>query len=131
MASSIAAPPALPAPVAPSPVDEALIPKKLVRARPLFDSEILHRALKDSVLKLNPVTLMKNPVIFVVEIGAELVLLFLVRDVVTGAGAIGFELQIDMWLWLTVLFATLAEAMAEARGKAQAETLRKTKTDTI
>src|SRR5204863_2431270 len=85
---------------------------------------------KDSVLKLNPGTLMKNPVIFVVEVGAALVLLFLIRDIATGAGAIGFELQIDVWLWFTVLFATFAEAMAEARGKAQAETLRKTRTDT-
>src|SRR5438034_1769175 len=124
--------PAASSPAPPVAVDESsLIPKKLVRARPLLDPEILRRALKDSVLKLNPVTLMKNPVIFVVEIGAALVLLFLVRDVVTGTGAIGFELQIDVWLWFTVLFATFAEAMAEARGKAQAETLRKTKTDTI
>ena len=83
------------------------------------------------MLKLNPVTLMKNPVIFVVEVGAVLVLLFLVRDIVAGSGGIGFELQIDLWLWFTVLFATFAEAMAEARGKAQAESLRKTKTDTI
>src|SRR6202162_689202 len=121
-----------PVPVAPVPADEtALIPKKLVRARPLFDPEILRRASKDSVLKLNPVTLMKNPVIFVVEIGAALVLLFLIRDIVTGAGAVGFELQIDVWLWFTVLFATFAEAMAEARGKAQAESLRRTKSDTI
>src|ERR1700681_4685691 len=124
--------PAPPAPVAPRPVDEtALIPKKLVRARPLFDPEILRRAAKDSVLKLNPVTLMKNPVIFVVEVGAVLVLLFLVRDIAIGAGGIGFELQIDLWLWFTVLFATFAEAMAEARGKAQAESMRKTRTDTI
>ena len=115
-----------------SPVDESsLIPKKLVRARPLFDPDILRRAMKDAVLKLNPVTLMKNPVIFVVEVGAALVLLFLIRDVVTGAGAQGFEFQIDLWLWFTVLFATFAEAMAEARGKAQAESLRKTKTDTM
>src|SRR5690242_6987964 len=113
-----------------TPADESLIPKKLVRARPLFDPEILRRALKDSILKLNPVTLMKNPVIFVVEIGAALVLLFLVRDIVTGSGDIAFELQIDLWLWFTVLFATFAEAMAEARGKAQAESLRKTKSDT-
>src|SRR3989442_12466714 len=115
-------PPPAPTPTLPSvppPVAETtLIPKKLVRARPLFDPEILQRALKDSVVKLNPVTLMKNPVIFV-------------RDIITGAGAIGFELQIDLWLWFTVLFATFAEAMAEARGKAQAESLRKTKTDTI
>src|SRR5436190_24381304 len=130
MASSTLVPPSSSAAPAPAPSDgSSLIPKKLVRARPLFDPEILRRALKDSVLKLNPVTLMKNPVIFVVEIGAALVLLFLIRDVVTGAGAIGFELQIDAWLWFTVLFATFAEAMAEARGKAQAETLRKTKTE--
>src|SRR5215831_1830093 len=118
-------------PISPSPVDESsLMPKKLVRARPLFDPEILRRALKDAVLKLNPATLMKNPVIFVVEIGAALVLLFLLRDMFTHRGDIGFELQIDLWLWFTVLFATFAEAMAEARGKAQAESLRKTKTDT-
>src|ERR1700694_2229697 len=121
-----------PTPIAPTPVDEtALIPKKLVRARPLFDPEILRRALKDSIVKLNPVTLMKNPVIFVVEVGAALVLLFLIRDIATGAGKIGFELQIDLWLWFTVLFATFAEAMAEARGKAQAESMRKTRTDTL
>jgi len=107
------------------------MPKKLVRARPLLDPEILKRALKDAFVKLNPVTLMKNPVIFVVEVGAALVLLFLVRDIVAGKGAIGFELQIDLWLWFTVLFATFAEAMAEARGKAQADNLRKTKTDTM
>src|ERR1700730_11110952 len=99
MATMTAAP--SPTSVAPPPVDEtALIPKKLVRARPLFDPEILGRAAKDSVLKLNPVTLMKNPVIFVVEVGAVLVLLFLVRDIVAGAGAIGVELQIDIWLWV-------------------------------
>jgi len=123
-------PPPLP-PVSPPPGDESsLMPKKLVRARPLFDPEILRRALKDSVFKLNPVTLMKNPVIFVVEVGAFLVLLFLIRDALEGVGDIRFELQIDLWLWFTVVFATFAEAMAEARGKAQAESLRKTKTDT-
>src|SRR5262245_46377156 len=121
-----------PVPPSPRPVDESsLIPKKLVRARPLFDPEILRRASKDSILKLNPRTLMKNPVIFVVEVGAALVLLFLIRDIITGTGDISFELQIDLWLWFTVIFATFAEAMAEARGKAQAESLRKTKTDTI
>src|SRR5499425_134736 len=129
--TAVAPPPPMP-PLKPSPVDdESLIPKKLVRARPLFDGEILRRAVKDSVIKLNPVTLMKNPVIFVVEVGAALVLLFLIRDIAVGAGNVGFELQIDLWLWFTVLFATFAEAMAEARGKAQAESLRKTKTDTI
>src|ERR1700740_576312 len=105
MATMTAAPvPSPPAAPTPTSVDETtLIPKKLVRARPLLDPEILRRALKDSVLKLNPVTLMKNPVIFVVEVGAALVLLFLVRDMIKGAGNIGFELQIDLWLWFTVL----------------------------
>src|SRR6476660_5041437 len=118
MATSAATLPPPQVPVGRSPVDEtSLIPKKLVRARPLFDPEILQRALKDSVLKLNPVTLMKNPVIFVVEVGAALTGLFLVRDIVIGAQDIGFEVQIDLWLWFTVLFATFAEAMAEARGK--------------
>ncbi|HXN46667.1 MAG TPA: potassium-transporting ATPase subunit KdpB [Bryobacteraceae bacterium] len=109
----------------------ALMPKKLVRARPLFDPEILRRAIKDSFFKLNPVTLAKNPVIFVVEVGAALTTGFLIRDLVAGVGGLGFELQICIWLWFTVLFATFAEAMAEARGKAQADTLRKTKTDAI
>ena len=110
----------------PQPVDTSLMPKKLVRARPLFDPDILRRALKESFIKLNPITLMKNPVIFVVEVGAVLTTLFLIRDIVAGKGGLGFELQIDLWLWFTVLFATFAEAMAEARGKAQAESLRKT-----
>src|SRR5262245_65547067 len=105
MATTTTMTPPPPTPTAPSPVDESsLIPKKLVRARPLFDPEILQRALKDSVRKLNPVTLMKNPVIFVVEVGAALVLLFIIRDAATGRGNIGLELQIDLWLWFTVLF---------------------------
>src|ERR1017187_6466958 len=108
-----------------------LIPKKGARSRPLFDPEILRRAVKGSFGKLNPVTLMKNPVIFVVEVGAALTTVFLVRDAFTGAHNLAFELQIDLWLWFTVLFATFAEAMAEARGKAQADTLRKTKTDAL
>jgi K+-transporting ATPase ATPase B chain len=110
----------------------SLLPATLVRARPLFDPEIVRRALKDSFIKLNPATLIKNPVMFVVEVGAVLVTIFLLRDVFAGhAGGPGFELQIALWLWFTVLFANFAEAMAEARGKAQADTLRKTKTDSI
>ena len=114
-------------------VDDAttLIPKKLVRARPLFDRELVGRAVKESFVKLNPFALLKNPVIFVVEVGAALTLLFLIRDAIAARAGVGFELQIDLWLWFTVLFANFAEAMAEARGKAQAETLRKTKTDAI
>jgi potassium-transporting ATPase ATP-binding subunit len=110
----------------------SLLPGRLARARPLFDPEIVRRATKDSFLKLNPFTLLKNPVMFVVEVGAAMVTIFLLRDVFTGvAGKQGFELQIALWLWFTVLFANFAEAMAEARGKAQADTLRKTKTDSI
>jgi K+-transporting ATPase ATPase B chain len=108
-----------------------LVPKRLVRARPLFDHELVGRALKESLVKLNPVTLFKNPVIFVVEVGAALTTLFLVRDTFVGASGIGFSLQIALWLWFTVLFANFAEAMAEARGKAQADTLRKTRTDSM
>jgi potassium-transporting ATPase ATP-binding subunit len=115
----------------PPPVEDpgTLISTKVARARPLFDPQLLRRAIGDSFRKLNPVTLMKNPVIFVVEVGAVLTTGFLIRDLATGAHNLGFELQIDLWLWFTVLFATFAEAMAEARGKAQADTLRKTKTD--
>lgn len=109
----------------------SLIPKKLSRARPLFDPEIVSRAFTASFAKLNPVTLMKNPVMFVVEVGAALTTVFLIRDVLIGAGSIGFSLQISLWLWFTVLFANFAEAMAEARGKAQADSLRKTKTDAL
>ncbi len=115
----------------PPPISDStsLIPKNLKRSRPLFDPEIVRRAMLASFGKLNPVTLAKNPVMFVVEIGAALTTVFLVRDLFVGAAGIGFQLQIAIWLWFTVLFANFAEAMAEARGKAQADTLRKTKTD--
>ncbi len=113
------------------PETSSLLPPKLGRSRPLFDSEIVRRAIRDSFVKLNPVTLLKNPVIFVVEVGAALVTVLLLRDAFTGAKGLGFEIQISLWLWFTVLFANFAEAMAEARGKAQADTLRKTKTDSI
>jgi K+-transporting ATPase ATPase B chain len=110
----------------------SLLPKKLVRARPLFDPEIVRRATLASFGKLNPVTLMKNPVMFVVEVGAAMTTVFLIRDMFSAAGAgIGFQFQISLWLWFTVLFANFAEAMAEARGKAQADALRKTKTDVL
>jgi len=115
----------------PTPQDDptSLLPKKLVRARPLFDREIAGRAVRASFAKLNPFTLAKNPVMFVVEVGAALTTIFLVRDLFTGGVHIGFSFQIALWLWFTVLFANFAEAMAEARGKAQADTLRKTRKD--
>src|SRR5579883_849509 len=123
-------PPKTPTP-APQEDSTSLLPKKLVRARPLFDPEIVRRAMKASFAKLNPVTLLKNPVMFVVEVGAALTTIFLIRDLFAGGAMIGFQIQIAIWLWFTVLFANFAEAMAEARGKAQADTLRKTKTDVI
>ncbi|MEO7144462.1 MAG: potassium-transporting ATPase subunit KdpB [Bryobacteraceae bacterium] len=109
----------------------SLIPKRLAHGRPLFDPAIVKRAVGDSLGKLNPLTLAKNPVMFVVEVGAALTTVFVVRDAFVGTAGIGFSVQIALWLWFTVLFANFAEAMAEARGKAQADTLRKTKTDTI
>src|SRR5215470_639750 len=82
----------------------SLLPKKLTRSRPLFDPEIVGPAVRASFVKLNPVTLLKNPVMFVVEVGAALTTIFLVRDLVSGAAGIGFTLQITLWLWFTVLF---------------------------
>ncbi|HTG59326.1 MAG TPA: potassium-transporting ATPase subunit KdpB [Terriglobia bacterium] len=115
------------------PIDDetTLLPKKLVRARPLFDSEIVKRAITESFVKLNPLAVAKNPVMFVVEVGAAITTVFVVRDIVIGASGLGFSVQIALWLWFTVVFANFAEAMAEARGKAQADTLRKTKTDSM
>ena len=104
---------------------------KGVRSRPLFDPEIIGRATKESFVKLNPRIVAKNPVMFVVEVGAALTTAFVIKDAVTGAGGLLFGIQIALWLWFTVLFANFAEAMAEARGKAQADNLRKTKTDTV
>src|ERR1700751_2822607 len=104
---------------------------KGVRSRPLFDPEIIRRATKESFVKLNPRIVAKNPVMFVVEVGAALTTIFVVKDAVTGAGGLLFGIQIALWLWFTLLFANFAEAMAEARGKAQADNLRKTKTDTV
>src|SRR5438445_9161180 len=104
---------------------------KGVRARPLFDPEILRRATKESFVKLNPRLVAKNPVMFVVEVGAAVTTVFVIKDAITGVGGLLFGVQIALWLWFTVLFANFAEAMAEARGKAQADSLRKTKTDTL
>ncbi len=102
-----------------------------VRARPLFDPDILKRAIRESFVKLNPRLVAKNPVMFVVEVGAALTTLFVIKDAIAGASGVFFGVQIALWLWFTVLFANFAEAMAEARGKAQADSLRKTKTDTV
>jgi K+-transporting ATPase ATPase B chain len=114
------------------PSDEAPTPSvKRRRARPLFDPPIVRRAIADSFRKLSPAIQWKNPVMFVVEIGAALTTVLTLRDLFLNAAQTGFELQISVWLWFTVLFANFAEAMAEGRGKAQAETLRRGKTETI
>jgi potassium-transporting ATPase ATP-binding subunit len=97
----------------------------------LWTSGIIAVAIKDSFVKLNPRTLMKNPVMFVVEVGSVVTSVDLISDLVRHGGNFGFELQITLWLWFTVLFANFAEAMAEGRGKAQAETLRKARLETM
>jgi len=97
----------------------------------IWDPRIVRGALADAVRKLDPRLMVRNPVMFVVEAGAVLTTLQLGRDVAAGAPNLGFELQITAWLWLTVLFANFAEAMAEGRGKAQADTLRKARTETL
>ncbi len=98
------------------------------RSRSLFDRAILLAAVRQSFVKLDPRVQLRNPVMFVVEVGALVSFLFAFRDL--GNGQASFDLAISAWLWFTVLFANFAEAMAEGRGKAQAEYLRRTKTDT-
>ena len=100
------------------------------RKRSLWDTKIVRRALIDALAKLNPRTMMKNPVMFVVEIGSVITSIYLLRDLMTHHGALRFDLQITLWLWFTVLFANFAEAMAEGRGKAQADALRRAKSET-
>ncbi|HYK52417.1 MAG TPA: HAD-IC family P-type ATPase, partial [Candidatus Eremiobacteraceae bacterium] len=99
------------------------------RARSLFDREITLRAIGDSFAKLDPRTQARNPVMFVCEVGALVTLAFFFRDLAVGRAA-GFDFAISIWLWFTVLFANFAEAVAEGRGKAQADHLRRTKSDT-
>jgi K+-transporting ATPase ATPase B chain len=98
--------------------------------RPLFDPPIVRRALHDSLVKLHPRHMVRNPVMFVVLVGSVLTTLVLLRDVGAGRSDLTFTLQIALWLWFTVIFANFAEAMAEGRGKAQADTLRKSRTQT-
>src|SRR5215204_2118083 len=100
----------------------------------IWNAQIVKRAIVDSFKKLSPKKMMGNPVMFVVEVGSVLTSLQLIRGIIApipGVTNTGFELQITLWLWVTVLFANFAEAMAEGRGKAQADNLRKAKTETI
>jgi potassium-transporting ATPase ATP-binding subunit len=93
--------------------------------------KIVQRAIWDSFVKLHPRKMMGNPVMFVVEVGSVVTSVLLIRDGVHHQGAFGFNLQITLWLWFTVLFANFAEAMAEGRGKAQADALRKARSETV
>ena len=104
--------------------------RKRMPVSALFDPKIVIPAIGSAFVKLNPRTLMKNPVMFVLEIVTALTTVILIRDLVTGGEHIGFEFQIILWLWFTVLFANFAEAVAEGRGKAQAESLRRQRTET-
>ena len=97
-----------------------------------FDSTMVKRALVDSVIKLSPRHMARNPVMFVVEIGSLLTTFYLVRDFGTSSNSENvFALGVVIWLWFTVLFANFAEAVAEGRGKAQADSLRKTRAETV
>src|SRR5213595_3136014 len=103
-----------------------------VRARALFDPPIVRRAIIDSFTKLDPRHQVRNPVMFVVEVGSVLTTaLFFQALVGHGEAPAGFILAISLWLWFTVVFANFAEAMAEGRGKAQADTLRRARTTTM
>ena len=98
--------------------------------RSILSGAIVRRAMLNSFLKLNPVTMAHNPVMFVVEVGSVLTTILLILNALNHRGHTGFNLQITLWLWFTVLFANFAEAMAEGRGKAQADALRLAKSET-
>ena len=114
---------------------DATTPKPLTiektrrRSATVTDPKILIPAIGSAFAKLNPRVMMRNPVMFVVEIVATLTTVLFIRDLFTGGAHLGFSFQINLWLWFTVLFANFAEAVAEGRGKAQAASLRKTKTE--
>ena len=112
-----------------------MIPQRRLERRPgsrsLFDRAILGRAVLDSLKKLDPRWQARNPVMFVVEVGSVVTSAFFIRDLAAHQGHAGFDFAIAMWLWFTVIFANFAEAVAEGRGKAQADFLRRTKSETI
>src|SRR5215471_13211050 len=103
--------------------------QKRTTASTMLDPKIVLPAIRSSFAKLDPRLMIKSPVMFVVEIVAALTTVIFIRDLVTGGADLGFTFQIILWLWFTVLFANFAEAVAEGRGKAQAESLRKTRTE--
>ncbi len=91
----------------------------------LTDTKIMIPAIGSAFRKLDPRIMIRNPVMFTVEVVAVLTTILFLRDIAIGAPNLGFSFQINLWLWFTVLFANFAEAVAEGRGKAQAATLRK------
>jgi potassium-transporting ATPase ATP-binding subunit len=103
--------------------------QKQVPVSAMLDPKIVFPAIGSAFAKLDPRLMVKNPVMFVVEVVAALTTVIFLREVVTGGEGLGFTFQIILWLWFTVLFANFAEAVAEGRGKAQAESLRKTRTE--
>jgi potassium-transporting ATPase ATP-binding subunit len=107
---------------------EAAQRQQAARSRPLFDPPIVRRALRDAFVKLDPRHMVRNPVMFVVLLGSAYTTVVFFRDIAAGRPDWGFTLQLALWLWFTVVFANFAEAMAEGRGKAQADTLRKSRT---
>src|SRR5579859_6807416 len=105
--------------------------RKRMPVATITDPGILVPAIGAAFKKLDPRIMMRNPVMFSVELVSMLTTILFIRDLVTGAGGIFWAFQINLWLWFTVVFANFAEAVAEGRGKAQAATLRKSKTETI
>ena len=104
--------------------------RKRMPVTSLTDPKIVWPAIGSAFAKLDPRLMMKNPVMFVVEVVAALTTVIFIRDWVNGGEHLGFTFQIIVWLWFTVLFANFAEAMAEGRGKAQAASLRQTREET-
>ncbi len=104
-------------------------PASIPRSASIMDSRILIPAIGAAFTKLNPKTLVKNPVMFVVATVSMLTSVLFLRDLATGSDNLGFSFQINLWLWFTVLFANFAEAVAEGRGKAQADSLRRARTE--
>jgi len=111
----------------------SLVPIPQRKRVPLFQPDIVKRAVFDSITKLHPARQAKNPVMFVVEVGSVLTGILVIKDITEGISGpqLLFEGQIVLWLWFTVLFANFAEAMAEGRGKAQADTLRRNRKETV
>jgi K+-transporting ATPase ATPase B chain len=105
-------------------------PRKRMTVTALADRDIIVPAIGTAFAKLDPRTLIKNPVMFVVEVVAALTTVLFIGDLMAGSAKLGFTFQIILWLWFTVLFANFAEAVAEGRGKAQADALRQTRSET-